>query len=203
MPPSPLVPFPFACPGRPARRCRARGFTLVEMMVTVAIVAIVAGLGVPSFLRVLARHAIVAQAEELQDAVRMGRSEAMKRGGPVVLCRTEPASAGRCAGNAGSWQTWVLFTDLGRSGLFAAGDAIVRQHVEVSRRLTVTGNAASIRFEATGIARADVDSPVFTFRPAGSGSEPGGGGGDRALQRQVCVNPRGEVAVIADGAACP
>ena len=201
MPPSPLVPFPFARPGRPARRCRARGFTLVEMMVTVAIVAIVAGLGVPSFLRVLARHAIVAQADELQDAVRTGRSEAMKRGGPVVLCRTEPANAGRCAGTAGSWQTWVLFTDLGRNGQFAAGDGIVRQHAEVSRRMTVAGNAASIRFEATGIARADVDSPVFTFSPAGSTSEPDGS--DRALQRRVCVNPRGEVAVIAGGAPCP
>jgi type IV fimbrial biogenesis protein FimT len=201
MPPSPLVPLPFACPVRLARGARARGFTLVEMMVTVAIVAIVAGLGVPSFLRTLARHAIAAQAEELQDAVRVGRSEAMKRGGPVVLCRTEPADAGRCAGNGGSWQTWLLFTDVGRSGMFAAGDAVVRQHVEGSRRMTVTGNAASIRFEATGIARADVDSPEFRFSPAGSGAE--SGGSDRASQRLVCVNPRGEVAVIAGGTACP
>ena len=201
MPPSPPVPFPLARPGRSAPSRRARGFTLVEMMVTVAIVAIVAGLGVPSFLRALARHAIAAQAEELQDAVRVGRNEAMKRGGPVVLCRTEPGNAGRCAGNGGNWQTWLLFTDLGRSGMFAAGDAVVRQHVEESRRMTVTGNAASIRFEATGIAHADVDAPVFTFSPAGSGTDPGGS--DRALQRLVCVNPRGEVAVIASGVPCP
>ena len=133
--------------------------------------------------------------------MRVGRSEAMKRGGPVVLCRTEPASAGRCAGNGGSWQTWVLFTDVGRSGMFAAGDAVVRQHVEGSRRMTVTGNAASIRFEATGIAHADVDSPEFRFSPTGSDAGPGGG--DHASQRLMCVNPRGAVAVIAGGAACP
>ncbi len=170
-------------------------------MVTLAIVTIVAALGVPSFLRLLARHAIAAQAEELQDAVRVGRNEAMKRAGPVVLCRTEPDNAGHCAGNGGSWQTWVLFTDLGRTGTFVAGDTIVRQHVEVSRRMTVAGNAASIRFEATGIARADVDSPVFTLSPAGAAADMSGG--DRALQRLVCVNPRGEVAVIAGGASCP
>jgi type IV fimbrial biogenesis protein FimT len=199
MPPSPLVPF--ACPARSARCGRDHGFTLVEMMVTVAIVVVVAGLGMPSFLHLLARHEIAAQADELQDAVRVGRSEAMKRGGPVVLCRTEPADAGRCAGNGGSWQTWVLFTDPGRSGVLAAGDAIVRQHVEVSRRMTVAGNAASIRFEATGIAQADVDAPMFTFSPAGPGAEPGGS--DRASQRLVCVNPRGEVAVIAGGTPCP
>jgi type IV fimbrial biogenesis protein FimT len=201
MPPSSPVPIPFARPGRPARHGRDRGFTLVELTVTIGIVAVVAGLGAPPFLHMLARHAIAAQAEELQDAVRVGRSEAMKRGGPVVLCRTEPTNAGQCAGNGGNWQTWVLFTDLGRSGLFAAGDAVVRQHVEVSRRMTVTSNAASIRFEATGIARADVDSPAFTFSVAGSGSEPGGS--DHASQRRVCVNPRGDVAVIAGGAPCP
>ena len=177
------------------------GVTLIELMVTLAIVTIVAALGVPSFLRLLARHAIAAQAEELQDAVRVGRNEAMKRAGPVVLCRTEPDNAGRCAGNGGSWQTWLLFTDLGRTGTFVAGDAIVRQHVEVSRRMTVASNAASIRFEATGIAHSDVDSPVFTLSPAGAAVDMSGS--DRALQRLVCVNPRGEVAVIAGGASCP
>ena len=177
------------------------GVTLIELTVTLAVVAIVAGLGVPSFLRVLARHAIAAQADELQDAVRVGRNEAMKRGGPVVLCRTEPDNPGHCAGNGGSWQTWLLFADLGRTGAFVFGDAIVREHVEVSRRLTVASNAASIRFEATGIAHADVDNPVFTFSPAGMASNLNAG--DLASQRLVCVNPRGEVAVVAGGVPCP
>jgi type IV fimbrial biogenesis protein FimT len=202
MKPTPVAHLPLARRIRPVPRIRVGGVTLIELMVTLAIVAIVAGLGVPSFLSVLARHAIEAQAEELQDAVRVGRNEAMKRAGPVVLCRTEPDRADRCAGNGGSWQTWLLFTDLGRTGTFVAGDAVVRQHVEVSRRMTVAGNAASIRFESTGIAHADVDSPVFTLSPAGAATT-GMGGSDRALQRLVCVNPRGEVAVVAGGASCP
>ena len=173
------------------------GVTLIELMVTLAIVTIVAGLGVPSFLRLLAGHAIAAQAEELQDAVRLGRNEAMKRGGPVVLCRTGPDNTSRCAGNGGNWQTWLLFTDLGRTGTFTGGDAIVRQHLDVSGRMTIVSNAASIRFEATGIAHSDLDDTVFTLSPAGSA------GSDPASQRLVCVNPRGEVAVIAGGASCP
>ena len=177
------------------------GITLIELMVTLAIVTIVAGLGVPSFLRLLAGHAIAAQAEELQDAVRLGRNEAMKRGGPVVLCRTEPDNTSRCAGSGGNWQTWLLFTDLARTGTFSGGDAIVRQHLDVSNRMTIASNAASIRFEATGIAHSDVDDTVFTLSPAGSAAV--SAGSDRALQRLVCVNPRGEVAVVAGGAACP
>ena len=177
------------------------GITLIELLVTLAVVTIVAALGVPSFLRLLARHAIVAQAEELQDAVRLGRNEAMKRSGPVVLCRTDAANTSHCAGTGGSWQTWLLFSDLGRTGSFAAGDAIVRQRLDVSSRMTVDSNAASIRFEATGVAHSDVDRTVFTLSPAGAGSNPSGS--DRALQRQVCVNPRGEVVVIAGDATCP
>jgi type IV fimbrial biogenesis protein FimT len=201
MKPTPAVHVPRVRRIRRAPRVRVAGITLTELMVALAIVTIAAALGAPSFLRLLARHAIAAQAEELQDAVRLGRNEAMKRAGPVVLCRTEPGNAGRCAGNGGSWQTWLMFADRGRTGAFVAGDAVVRQHVEVSRRTIVDGNAASIRFESTGIARSDVDGPVFTLSPAGSSPHPGGS--DLALQRLVCVNPRGEVAVIAGGAACP
>ena len=102
------------------------------------------------------------------------------------------------------YRAWTrnLFTDLARSGAFAAGDAIVRQHVEASGRMSVTSNAASIRFESTGIAHSDNGAPVvFVFAPAGAAAD--SSGSNLALQRQVCVNPRGEVAVIAGGATCP
>ena len=195
MTPSPAVSIPLARPRRPG------GFTLVDLMVTLAVAGIVVALGAPSFLRVLARHAILAQAEELQDAVRIGRNEAMKRSGPVVLCRTEAASPGHCAGTSGSWQTWLLFADVGRSGAFAAGDPILRQHVDPSSRMTVTSEAPAIRFESTGIAHVDSGASVILLGPAGSAAD--ASGSDRALQRRVCVNPRGEVAIVEGGATCP
>jgi type IV fimbrial biogenesis protein FimT len=174
------------------------GFTLVELMVTVAVAAIVLALGAPSFLRALARHAILAQAEALQDAVRIGRNEAMKRGGPVLLCRTDPASPGRCAGTGGSWQTWLLFADLGRTGAFAGGDPILRDHVDVSPRVTISSATPAVRFEPTGIARADTGRTVFVLDPATDGAR-----ADLALRRQVCVNERGEAAIVGGDAPCP
>jgi type IV fimbrial biogenesis protein FimT len=192
-----MNPTPVAAAESAARRSRRRpaGFTLVELMVTVAVAGLVVGLGVPSFLRTLARHTIASQAEELQDAVRIGRNEAMKRSGPVVLCRTEESNPTHCAGSGGSWQTWLLFTDAARSGTFAAGDSVLRQKQDVSRRTTVTADAASIRFEATGIAHADTGSAVFVLAERGAS--------DHAQQRQVCVNPRGEVAIVGGDARCP
>ena len=193
----PAVPALPVCTSRRAATARPRGMTLVEMMTTLLIVGIVVGLGVPSFLRALARHAVMAQAEELQDAVRVGRSEAIKRGGPVVLCRTDASNTSQCATAGGSWQTWLLFSDAGRNGVFGGADALVRQHVDASSRLTVVSSSASVRFESTGIAHADGGNAVFVLSPAGAGN------GDRAAQRQVCVNPRGDVVVIAGDAACP
>ncbi|MBC7666823.1 MAG: GspH/FimT family pseudopilin [Caulobacter sp.] len=196
-----LVPVS-AAPSHRHRRCaRHGGFTLVELMVTVAVASVIVALGAPSFLRALARHAILAQAEELQDAMRIGRNEAMKRSGPVVLCRTESAHPGHCTDSGGNWQTWLLFADLGRSGAFAAGDPILRQHVDVSSRMTVTGPAPAVRFESTGIAHADTGPAVFLLAPAGSASD--SPRTDVALQRQVCVSARGEVAIVGGDAACP
>ena len=200
---SPLsAPASIASPDGPVAAARLAGFTLIELMATLAVAGIVVGLGVPSFLRTLARHAIAAQAQELQDAVRLGRNEAMKRSGPVLLCRTDAVDTSRCAGSGGSWQTWLLFTDADRNGVFNVGDALLRQHLEASSRMRVTASAASVRFEATGIARPDNGAAVvFVLAPAGSSSD--AGGSDLASQRQVCINPRGEIVVIAGGAACP
>ena len=176
--------------------------TLIELMLTLAIAGIVVALGAPSFVHMLARRAMASQAEQLQDALRLGRNEAMKRGGPVVLCRTDVLATSRCAAAGGSWQTWLLFADVDRNGAFDSGDVLLRQRLESSSRTSVGSRAASLRFESTGIARSDDGTAVaFVFEPSAAAS--GAIGGDRASQRQVCVNPRGEVALVTGGAPCP
>lgn len=199
-----LLPVSASSARRSGRGGAARlaGVTLIELMLTLAVAAIVVALGAPGFVHMLARHAMASQAEQLQDALRLGRNEAMKRGGPVVLCRTDALATSRCAGTRGSWQTWLLFADVDRNGAFDPGDALLRQRLEVSPRTSVGSRAASLRFESTGIARSnDGASVAFVFEPSAAAS--GAMGDERASQRQVCVNPRGEVALVAGGAPCP
>ena len=196
-----VVPVPAAPPRRRFAPARAGGMTLIELMVALAVAALVVALGAPTMLRMLARHAIAAQAEELQDAVRIGRNEAMKRSGPVILCRTDATSPGHCAGGSGNWQTWILFADVTRAGAFAAGDPILRDHSEASNRMTVTSETASVRFESTGIAHSDTGNAVFVLNPTGRNAD--GAGGDGPLTRRVCVNPRAEVAITEGRATCP
>ncbi len=79
-------------------RC-LRGFTAVELMVTVAILAVLAALAAPSFNALAERWRVRQAAEELQSTLYFARSEAIKRGGDVVL---------RAEGSAwnNGWKVW-------------------------------------------------------------------------------------------------
>jgi type IV fimbrial biogenesis protein FimT len=63
------------------RRHFSRGFTAIELMVTVAILAVLAGIAAPSFNPIIERWRVRQVSEELQSTLYFARSEAVKRGG--------------------------------------------------------------------------------------------------------------------------
>ena len=63
-----------------------QGFTLVELMVTIAILAILATIGLPSFQRLIADYRVSAQANSVQGLLQFARSEAVKRRESVSVC---------------------------------------------------------------------------------------------------------------------
>ena len=78
----------------------SRGFTLVELMVTIAILAILATIGLPSFQRLIADYRVSAQANSVQGLLQFARSEAVKRRESVSVCVDAGAlvvRAGLCA----------------------------------------------------------------------------------------------------------
>lgn len=73
---------------RPAwgrQRHPSQGFTMIELMVTIAILAVLAALAAPSFNPIIERYRTRQAAEDLQGTLYLARSEAIKRGGGVTV----------------------------------------------------------------------------------------------------------------------
>jgi len=131
---------------------RNRGFTLAELMVTMAVVAIVLTIGVPAFQATVRNNRAVANANDFLTSLNLARNEAIKRGaGRVVLCPGTPA------GCAGTWTSgWIVFVDTNNNGQWDAGERILQAHEPLSGNDTLTGNApvsTYISFAADGSTR--------------------------------------------------
>ena len=70
-----------------------RGFTLLEIMVVLAIVAILATLAVPSFTRLIQSNTMSSNVNTFMADMRYARSESIRRGGGVVMCRSDAPEA--------------------------------------------------------------------------------------------------------------
>lgn len=82
----------------------ARGFTAVELMVTVAVIAIVAALAAPSFNTMIQSSRLTAGANDLVAALQLARMEAIRSNGRVDVC---PSTNGTACGGT-DWRRFVV-----------------------------------------------------------------------------------------------
>jgi len=102
------------------------GFTLAELMVALAVAAILVTLAVPSYQRLVVDARMTAQANEFLTMMHFARSEAVKRNATVTMCKSDDGAA--CA-TSGTWaQGWMVFVDSGAAGTVDGGDAVLRVH---------------------------------------------------------------------------
>src|ERR1700752_4963319 len=102
----------------------AKGFTLLELMTAIAVMAVLLSVGVPSFIQIIRNNRITAQTNEMVAALNLARSESVKRGTPVSVCSSTDNAT--CAGS-GTWGTgWIVFTDAGAAGQVNAGDEVLQ-----------------------------------------------------------------------------
>lgn len=133
---------------------RQGGFTLIELLVTVAVFAILMAIAVPSFQGLSASTRLTSQTNDLVSSLSLARSEAIRRGTRVTMCKSSDGSA--CA-TSGDWeQGWITFVDTTRSGSDAevdSGEAVVSVHQGEGGSVVIKGSsnlADYVSFSADG-----------------------------------------------------
>lgn len=87
----------------------ARGFSLIELLITLAIAAILLAIAAPSMREFAARQALVSASNSLVTGLQLARSTAVKNGQPALLCPS--LHAGSC-GAAEDWSHgWLVRTE--------------------------------------------------------------------------------------------
>ncbi len=138
---------------------KIKGFTLVEMMITVAILAVLVGLAGPYFGELIRNNRVQTQAQVIFSALISARSEAIKRNHSVTLCKSADGSS--CT-TSGDWdQGWIIFADEDNDGALDTGEDILRVQELISSGITLraTGTFASVvRFRSDGTISGAQDS---------------------------------------------
>jgi type IV fimbrial biogenesis protein FimT len=128
---------------------RRRGFTLLELMVALAVAGILLGVAVPGLGAWISEQELQDRADALQHALDVARSEAIKRGGRVDVC----PGAGSCAGGAMPWEGgWAVVDDAARP----PGSAPIARERRASAGITIRGNrpvADYVSYTSLGHAR--------------------------------------------------
>jgi len=144
------------------------GFTLIELMITLAIVAIVATVAVPNFADLVRRNAATSRANEFVAAVNTARSEAVARSLDVDFCATQKphASKPECSGNHADWdEGWVAFTDDNGNGQADSSEVLrVWDALDQDVKLDEATGKARVTFDHRGAA---ANAPLsFTMEPS-------------------------------------
>jgi type IV fimbrial biogenesis protein FimT len=114
------------------------GFSLVELMVTVSLVAILAGLAAPSFQAQIDNSRLGSHSSTLMSSLLFARSEAIKRNTRVVLCKS---ADGESCTTSGDWQQgWIIFVDADNNATRATTEQVVQQMPALSGTFKLSGN---------------------------------------------------------------
>lgn len=169
---------------------KSLGFTLIELIVTISIVAILVGMALPGFTSIISSTRLTTYANELVASLNLARSEAVKRGVQVSIRRKGSTSQ--------NWDSgWDIFTDVDGDGVFDAADTLLKTYPALTNGFTLrTGAVGYQDFAAYLPSGLSLSAIGDTFRLCASSA-------DTANARAIAINALGRPKTSGTTTVCP
>lgn len=174
---------------------------MIELMVVLTIGAILLVLAAPSMRRMSLSTTVNSNVNAYMSDMRFARSEAIRRGGGVVMCRSDspeatvPACGTGSGSNSEGWASgWIIFHDLDNSANYVKADELLRvQGPIVAIHSIAEPNSTIFSFTATGRLRSASQITSLEFGDSDTFVS--------SLQRIVCVDISGRTRLAGDGSS--
>ncbi|MET3916429.1 type IV fimbrial biogenesis protein FimT [Variovorax sp. OAS795] len=138
---------------------RARGFTLIELMVTIVVLVVLITVAVPSFDNIRLSSRLTSYATDLVSGSQLARTEAIKRNAVVRLC---VSSDGTSCATTGQWETgWIVIS--------ADGTVIQKQPAAAGGfQIRDSGSLSALLYDPTGVGASAANFTICRATPVGS-----------------------------------
>lgn len=183
-----------------------QGFTLVELIVTLAVAAILMGTAVPSFTSLVNSNRLATQANDLLGAMMIARSEAIRLNRRVILCSSSDGAT--CSSDAGRWNGWIVFADNNRNDSPDSGEVLrvgtispTDVVVQGSQRIVDQGNR--IRMGADGLVRAATGSSAALLQARLSVCIVGTAPQQNTREIRIGAGGQAQIVAVDNSGTCP
>ena len=186
--------------GLPLRIQRMTGITVIELLMALAVAAILMGLGAPGLSHFIKNNRLSESSFDMLGTINLARSEAVKRRVRVVLCRSADPQAATpsCGGAERTWTTgWLVFASGDSNNTYEAGtDTLLGIGVLHSAGITVKTNGTSnnnLEYNSDGTTNEGGGTAVFALCDNRGG----------AYGRQIEVPPHGRPRFVKGSGSSP